>query len=94
MRYIHFFGDNGYCGTDYHHFEAFPDSASDNFLNGVSDDMAHDNAESYSYLATGWDGSFESEEEEEQYYQDALANCVWEELSKEQWDELKEMYGY
>lgn len=32
MRYIHFFGDSGYSGTDYHEFMSFEDDIADIFL--------------------------------------------------------------
>lgn len=91
-RYIHFYGSAGYFGTDYHNFDAFPEDTSDAFLDGVSSDMAYDCAESYSYLATGWDDDFKSEEDREQYFKDAMDYCGWTELSKEEWEDLKEDY--
>lgn len=90
-RYIHFYGDAGYCGTDYHEFQIFPDDATDAFLDGVSGDLAHSNAENYEHLATGWDDDFESEEERDCYYADAEG--YWEELTQERYIEMKEDYG-
>ena len=47
----------------------------------------HDYAESYTYLATGWNECFESEEEEEAYYE----NCTFdiEEITEEEYQEEK-----
>lgn len=91
MRYIHFFGDAGYCGTDYHCFDVFPDSTSNEVLDALSADMCYDNADSYEYLYTDW-GDFESEEDRETYYSNT--NSFWKEVSQEEYDKLKEEYGH
>lgn len=90
MRYIHFHGENGYCGTDYDEFEEFPDDTPDADINEISNNYGRDNAESFSYMETGWDEDFESEEAEEAYYEDALSRCYWEEVSAEEYERLKE----
>lgn len=92
MRYIHFYGDAGTCGTDYHILDSFPDDTTDAFLEGVSSDLAYDCAQSFSYCYTGWGEDFEDEEDEAQYYDDAMSHCGWEELSEAKWKELKEEY--
>lgn len=88
MRYIHFWGSNGYCGTDYHELREFDDNISDEEIAEISADMAYDCAESYSYLATGWDDDFESEE----YFENAVGYCGWTEVSAEEYEELMEDY--
>lgn len=93
MRYIYFHGSTGYCGTDYHEFGEFPDETEDSIIEDISQNYAHDNADSYSYLATGWD-DFETEQDEEDYYEDAYSYCGWEEISKEEHDKLKEEYEF
>lgn len=47
----------------------------------------YDYAESNAYVATGWDEGFESEEEEEAYYE----NCTFdiEEITEEEYQEEK-----
>lgn len=92
MRYIHFYGSAGYCGTDYHDFQVFDEDTEDYELNQISEDIAYDCAQSYSYLHTGWEGDFENEEDEEMYYEDAMGYCGWAELSKQEWEDLKEQY--
>lgn len=91
MRYIHFYGDAGYCGTDYHYFEEYPDDTEDSELDATSEQSCYENAESFEYLATGWDGDFEDEAERQAYYDGACG--YWEELSKEEWEAKKEDYG-
>lgn len=89
MRYIKFTGGTGYCGCDFEEVEAFPDSASDIFLDAVAVNKAHDNAVSLEHCATGGiDEDFETEEDREAYYADAY--CHWEEISEEDYRELKE----
>lgn len=92
MRYIHFFGNNGYCGTDYHEFMSFEDDTTDKFIDLQSNEFAYDCADTYSYLATGWEDGFESGDEEDEYFENTIANYGWEELSKEDWEDLKEDY--
>ncbi len=93
MRYIHFFGDNGYCGTDYHEFREFEDNTPDSEINSLSDELADDCAQTYSHLATGQGDTFESEDEEQEYYENAVSNCGWEELDRETWKQMKEDYS-
>lgn len=91
MRYIHFFGDAGFCGTDYHYFKKFTDDTSNNVLDEISENYRQDNAESFEYLATGWDGDFEDEQERESYYEGA--NGAWEELpTKDEYEKMREDY--
>lgn len=91
MRYIHFYGDAGYCGTDYHYFEEYPDGTSDGDIECDSDTYRQENSEGYEYLATGWDDDFEDEADREAYYDGACGH--WDELSKEEWEAEKEYYG-
>lgn len=93
MRYIHFWGSAGLSGTDYNILATFPDDTDDGHIEESSQDYAMDNAETYEYLATGWDGDFESEQEREDYYEDALGSCDWEEVSKEEFKALQEDLG-
>ena len=52
-----------------------------------AEEAIYDYAESYTYVATGWDEGFESEEEEEAYYD----NCTFyiEEITEEEYQEEK-----
>lgn len=51
----------------------------------MAEDFAYDNGESYEHVATGWGSGWESEEEQEDYYQNCW--CNWEEISKEEFEE-------
>lgn len=90
MRYIHFWGDAGICGTDYHYFMEFPDDTSDEAIDDISEDFRYDNAESFEYLALGWGNDFQDENERDDYYDNADGS--WEELTKEDYDKIKEDY--
>lgn len=85
MRYIHFTGGNDYCGCDIDEQEAFPDNVTDYELDEIAENKAIENGESFSHCATGWNEDFESEEEEEDYYEGCW--CEWEEISKEEYEE-------
>ena len=84
MRYIRFTGGTGYCGCDIEDYRA-PDSVEDHEIDLIAEDMAHDNAESYEHVATGWGEGWESEQDEEDYY--ANAYCDWEEITREEYIE-------
>lgn len=89
MKYVHFSGSNGYCGTDYDEYMAFEDDYSENEICEYSDELAHSNAESYEYMETGWDSDFESEDDREAYYDDAMTYCSWDYCSKEEYEANK-----
>lgn len=48
-------------------------------------ELAADNGETYSYVATGWGEDFETEQDEESYYENLY--CEWEEVSEEEYEE-------
>lgn len=57
-----------YCGTDNDYWVYAP---SEEYID--KDDLqtwAYENAQSYEYLATGWNDDFECEEDREDYYAD------------------------
>lgn len=86
MVYIKFHGGNGYCGCDYEEYMKFDDYNEAEF-NQISYDLACENAESFQYCATGWEGDFETEEEREDYYNTALDEANWCEVSEEEYYE-------
>lgn len=85
MRYIHFIGGNGFCGCDIDEYVAYPDGTPDEEIEADSDVKAQENAESFEYVATGWDDDFEDEEERDNYYENAY--CNWEEVTKEEYED-------
>jgi len=86
MRYIHFYGSNGYCGCDYDEYISFEDNITDEEIEAYSNDIAYQNAESYEYTLAGR-MDWESEEERDFYYENAVSNANWEEITKEEFDE-------
>ena len=57
-----------YCGTDAEYW-VYADSEESIDKNDL-EEWVNENAEAYSYLATGWCEDFETEEDEENYYAD------------------------
>ena len=90
MFYYKITADTPYCGTeaeDYLSFEVRPTTAE---LDEITEDFARNNAESYEYLLTGWngeefDGMTEEEQQEEldNYYADCYGG--WEEITEEEY---------
>ena len=87
MKYVRFYGSNGYAGTNYEIYETFDDDTTENIIDDYSKDLAYENAETYEYVARGWDEDWDSEEEQEEYYEDALDYCGWEYCLKEEYIE-------
>lgn len=85
MAYVKFSGGNGYCGCDFEEYVKFDYDVDEDFLDDCLNDLVHDNAETFSYVATGWDGDWESEEEEERYYEDCSGS--WEIITEEEYGE-------
>lgn len=88
MIYVRFFGGNGYCGCDYEEYHAYDnDDVTEAELEQIAVDMAYENAEQYEYVVTGWQEDWESEEDRESYYDDALSYCGWEYCSKGEYED-------
>ena len=85
MKYVHFSGSNGYCGTDYDEYVMFSDDCSESEIENYSIELAYQCAESYEYLDTGWEDDFETEDEREAYYENALSYCGWTYCFKEEY---------
>lgn len=85
MRYIKFEVNTPYVGTEDTIYEVFSDDTTDDFLENYLEELIHNNAESYEYLATGWDEDFDDEEERNDYY----TNCegYWEEITEKEFNE-------
>jgi len=89
MKYVRFYGDNGYCGCDYEEYISFEDNITEEEIEAYSNDIAYQNAESYEYMLTGR-MNWENEDERESYYEDALSYCGWEYCTKEEFLENTE----
>lgn len=85
MKYIKFSGGNGYCGCDWEEFHAFDDDVDTRTLDATAWELANDYAESYEYLAEGYDscGGWESEEAEEEYRESITG--YWQEITEEEY---------
>lgn len=87
MKYVRFYGGNGYCGCDYEYYEEFPDDIPESELNIISQDYAYENAESFEYVVTGWGESWESPEDRDDYYDSIFDYCGWDYCSQEEFEE-------
>ena len=87
MRYVRFYGGNGYCGCDYEEYHAFGDDVTEEIIEAYSSDLAYENAETYEYVVTGWNEDWEDENDRESYYEDALSYCGWDYCSQEEFNE-------
>lgn len=91
MRYFEFVADTEFLGTSVSEVMALEDDEVENFpFDEYIEDMARDNAESYSYFATGYGEDWESVEEEEEYYENAQACSYYNEITEAQYLELLE----
>lgn len=78
-----------YAGTEDEIYEEFNKPPTDNELKEILNEHIQLTAESYEYLATGWGGDFENEEERNNYYADC--DGEWKEVTEEEYmDEVGE----
>ena len=75
--------DTPYCGTEEIEYFEVPDDVTEEELNEQCDEMTYNNAESFEYLATGWDEDFENDDERNNYYDDCFGG--WEFITKEEY---------
>ena len=87
MKYVRFYGGNGYCGCDYEEYVMFDDDCPEDEIENYSSQLAYENAETYEYVVTGWNEDWESEEDREWYYEDVLGYCGWDYCSQEEFEE-------
>lgn len=85
MKYVRMRAENGYCGCDAEQYVAYDDDATEEEIEVDCQEFVQENAESFSYLATGWDDGFEDEEAEENYYADCFGD--WEYVTEEEYRE-------
>ena len=93
MRYIKFYGNAGFCGTDFEEYDFFLDEFTDEELDDAAETMRQQFGESYEYLATqGYD---EEDYDTEEDFEEALDQAVewywdsvwvaWEEVTEEEY---------
>lgn len=87
MKYVRFYGGNGYCGCDYEYYESFGDDVSESEIETYATELGYENAESYEYVVTGWNEDFETEDDRQEYYEDALSYCGWDYCTEEEFEE-------
>lgn len=75
-KYIYARGGNGYCGCDWDEYLEVDDDLSDEEIDALVDNIAFDWAEGYADRV-----DFESNEDEEEYYENICAYTCWEEIS-------------
>ena len=85
MIYVRFYGGNGYSGCNYEEYVAFEDDIDEQSINEYSNELCDENAETYEYVETGWGESFESEEDQEYYYESARDCSGWDDVSQEEY---------
>lgn len=90
MKYVRFYGNNGYCGTDYEEYVAFEDDVSEKEIDNMSNEYAYENAEDYEYMKDAWSPEYVSEEDEDWYYENAMESCGWNYCSEEEYRENTE----
>ena len=90
MRYIKYIYENGYCGCDEEDIITFEDGTTDAEINNYLSEGLNDYASEYEHAAAGydWDEGWESEEDEEAYYENCSYN--WTEVTEA---EYKEWHG-
>ena len=83
MKYVRFHYDCGYVGCDNEEYIEFEDGEySDWDLDVMCNEGAEMNAEQFAYQI-----SFDSEEDEEDYYEDARNDSYWEYITEEEYME-------
>lgn len=90
MFYFRFTADTPYCGTELVDYQKFEERPTDAELDEIAADLAHNNAEGYEYLVTGWgDDNFDDEDEEAEALDNYYADCCgsWEEITEEEFEE-------
>lgn len=90
MYYFKFVADTPYSGTENTYYLEFLEYPTNAELTETAEEICRENAESYDYLVTGWnDDNFEDEDEAAEAVEDYYAgcNCIWEEITEEEFEE-------
>lgn len=97
MKYVRFYGSNGYVGCDYEYYECFSDDENEDRISDISIEYAYENAESYFYTVCKHKEDLIEEEEAEydeeaEYYAGALEYSGWEYITEEEYKENNEEF--
>ena len=92
MKYYKITTSTLYCGTENEHFIASENPLSEEELRETVNELTRENAESFEYLVTGWDGeNIEgmSEDEIQEMLDDYYEYCTgeWQEISEAEYKE-------
>jgi hypothetical protein len=92
MRYYKIKTSTIYCGTEETHYIASEEPMSEEELRETTEELTRENAESFEYLVTGWDGeNIEdmTEDEVQEMLDNYYADCSgeWCEISEEEYKE-------
>ena len=92
MKYYKITTSTIYCGTDNEHYIASEEPMSDEELQGTVEELTRENAESFEYLLTGWNGEHTegmNEDEIQAMLDDYYADCSgeWQEISEAEYKE-------
>lgn len=85
MKYVRFYGSNGYAGCDYEDYDCFNDDVNEDLIIEIATERAYENAESYLYMIK--DKENLTEEEEADYYAESLEYSGWEYITEEEYYE-------
>lgn len=92
MKYYKITTSTMYCGTKNEHFIASEEPMNEEELRETVEELTRENAESFEYLVTGWDGeNIEdmSEDEIQEMLDNYYADCYgeWREISEAEYKE-------
>ncbi len=87
-RYIRFYGDAGYCGTEFEEYHLLRDVTNDDELNDMAYGYALDNAADYNWCVEDMGIDLDDDDEYEAAIEDAQNNLSygWEEVTKEEYE--------
>ena len=92
MKYYKIKTSTMYCGTEETHYIASEEPMSEEELRETTAELTRENAESFEYLVTGWDGEHiedMTEDEVQEMLDNYYADCSgeWCEISEEEYKE-------
>lgn len=92
MKYYKIKTSTMYCGTEETHYIASEEPMSEEELRETTEELTRENAESFEYLVTGWDGENTedmTEDEVQEMLNNYYADCSgeWCEISEEEYKE-------